>query len=71
MLQSCLGLAIDAPRKRVVLDRARLPANLHEVTIEGLRVAGATIDLVCERRGDDVSVQLSRRDGAIDVSITK
>nr|HEX4315304.1 glycogen debranching N-terminal domain-containing protein [Kofleriaceae bacterium] len=71
LLQACLGLSIDAPRRRVVLDRSRLPANLHEVTIEGLRVAGAAIDLVCERRGDDVSVQLSRRDGSIDVSITK
>jgi glycogen debranching enzyme len=71
LLQACLGISIDALARRVVVDRARLPASLGEVAIRDLRVAGAVIDLVCRRKDDDVSVTLDRRDGVVEVMITK
>lgn len=69
LLQSCLGLQIDAPARRVLLERPHLPAALHKVTIRDLRVAGARVDLVCRAHGDEVSVQLERREGDLELAV--
>jgi glycogen debranching enzyme len=71
LLQACLGLSIDAPERRIVFDRARLPTTLQEVVIRDLRVGDASVDLVCRRLDDDVGITLTRRDGHVGVSIVK
>jgi glycogen debranching enzyme len=71
LLQACLGLSIDAPRRRILLDRPRLPPSLPEIIIRDLQVAGARVDLACRRRGDDVSLQLLNREGHVEVATTK
>jgi glycogen debranching enzyme len=70
-MQSCLGLAIDAPAHRVILERPYLPASIGSVTIRSLRVGDATLDLACYRHGDDVSVSLERRDGDVELAVVK
>ncbi len=71
LLQACLGLEIDAPRRRLVIARPQLPPCLEHVAIRGLRIGAATVDLACHRRTDDVSVQLERRDGTVEVVVLK
>lgn len=71
LLQSCLGLDLDAPRRRVCFRRPLLPEFLDEIEIRDLRLADASLDLRLRRREDDVRVDLLRRDGDVELVIVK
>jgi glycogen debranching enzyme len=71
LFQAALGIVIDAPSRRVLLDRPQLPANISCVTIRDLRVGEACIDLACMRQGDDIGVQLIRRAGDLELAVVK
>jgi glycogen debranching enzyme len=72
LLQSCLGLSIDAVEGRVTVSQARLPDFLEHVTVRGLTVGGgAAIDLSFDRQAHDVGVTVLNRTGHVAVIITK
>lgn len=71
LLQACLGLSIDAPRKRIAVERPRLPSSVAELTIHNLQVGAASVDLLFRGHGDDVGVQLLRREGIVEIVISK
>ncbi|HVV81669.1 MAG TPA: glycogen debranching N-terminal domain-containing protein [Kofleriaceae bacterium] len=71
LLEACLGLELDAPASRIVLDRPVLPAQLDRVAIRGLRVGAGATDLVIERHEDDVAVHLERRRGDLEVLVVR
>jgi glycogen debranching enzyme len=58
LLQACLGLSIDAARREVRLVRPTLPDGVDCLTLDGLEVAGAKVDLKLQRMGDGVAVNL-------------
>jgi glycogen debranching enzyme len=68
LLQAALGLVIDGRRRRVAFYRPLLPPFLEEIRIRNLRVGEGTLDLVLERRDNDVGISVPRRDGDIVVS---
>jgi glycogen debranching enzyme len=65
LVQALLGLDIDGRRRTVTLRQPRLPTSVDWLRLDGLRVADAELDLLCERRADDVSVSVVRRSGNI------
>jgi glycogen debranching enzyme len=71
LLQACLGLEVDALRGQVVFDRPILPPSLDQLTIRGLAVGQARVDLVIERQPHDAGVYLLARDGDVSVIVTK
>jgi glycogen debranching enzyme len=72
LLQSTLGLTIDAPARRIQIAGACLPDSLDKLIVRDLTVRDdARIDLVFERHDEDVDVRVSRRDGQVDVMVTK
>ena len=71
LLQSSLGLHVDAPRRRIVFTRPMLPAYLERVTLDGLTVGKGSVDLVLQRYGDDVTVSVARRQGHVEVLTLK
>jgi glycogen debranching enzyme len=71
LLQSCLGLTIDAPRGQVRFGYPVLPESLREVRIRNLRVGPATLDLHLERHPHDVGVDVLRREGSVEVVVVK
>ncbi|HYO12600.1 MAG TPA: amylo-alpha-1,6-glucosidase [Thermoanaerobaculia bacterium] len=71
LLQSCLGLDIDAPAGRICLQHPVLPEGLNTVSIRNLTVGKASVDLVLRRHGDDVGVHLERREGEVEVVVVK
>lgn len=72
LLQSCLGLRIDAPRARLSFVRPILPHFLKSIEIKHLRVGDATVDLWLNRHGqDDVGINVIRREGRVEVVVTK
>jgi glycogen debranching enzyme len=72
LLQSCLGLDVLAPERKVVFAKPLLPQFLPQVSIRDLKVGGASVDLLLTRHDEgDVGVNVLRRSGALDVVVLK
>jgi glycogen debranching enzyme len=69
LLEAALGLEFDAARSEIRLRNPRLPSFLNEVTLRHLRLGPSTVDLRITRHGDDVSLEVLRGHGKIQVSI--
>jgi glycogen debranching enzyme len=71
LLQSCLGLRIDAPRRRLSFVRPVLPPFLERVELRNLTVGDARVDLILDRHPKDVGLAVARRDGHVEVIVVK
>ena len=71
LLQSCLGLQIDAPRARLSFSQPVLPPFLEHIEIKNLRIGDAAVDLSLERHAKDVGINILRREGRVEVVVTK
>ena len=71
LLQACLGLSIDAPRREVRFLRPWLPAFLPSLRIDRLRVGGASVDLLLTRYPESVGIHVVSRRGELDVVTVK
>jgi glycogen debranching enzyme len=72
LIQSMLGISIDAVRRRVHFAYPSLPQSIDWLNIENLPVGGYHVDLVVQSyKGRDVSVQITRREGGISVIVEK
>jgi glycogen debranching enzyme len=69
LLEAALGLEFDADRCGIRLCNPRLPAFLNEVILRDLRLGSSSVDLRVTRHGDDVSLEVLRTRGKIQVSI--
>jgi len=71
LLQSLLGLTIDAPSRQIRFQRSAMPQSLKRISIANLRIADATVDLALERYPTDVGLELLRREGDVEVIMLK
>jgi len=69
LLEAALGLEFDVERNEIRMRNPRLPAFLNEVVLRDLQLGPSTVDLRVRRHGDDVSMEVLRRRGEIQVSI--
>jgi glycogen debranching enzyme len=69
LLQSSIGLTIDASRNRIVLTRPVLPDYLEQVGVRNIHVRDASVDLMLHRTGDTVAVTVERRSGVLEVLV--
>ena len=65
----CIGLEFDAARDEIRLRNPRLPAFLDWVVLRDLRLGNSTIDLRIRRHDEDISMEVLRRRGQIQVSL--
>jgi glycogen debranching enzyme len=70
LLQSCLGLSLDAGKKQVRLDGPYLSETVPEIWIRDLRVGDASVDLFLERRANLVRLQILDKRGEVEVITT-
>jgi glycogen debranching enzyme len=71
LLQACLGLVIDAPRRQIQFIHPELPPWLKRLSIENLQVGNARVDLRLRRYEQDVSVNLEKREGDVELVVLK
>ena len=71
LLQACLGLDVDAIRRRVTFNRAMLPESIDWLRITTLRVGESTVDLLLERHPHDVGVTVLQRRGPVEIVAMK
>lgn len=69
LLEAALGLEFDPDRGEIRLRNPRLPAFLNEVILRDLQLGEARVDLRVRRQADDVSLEVLRTRGQIQVSI--
>ncbi len=69
LLEAALGLEFDTPRGEIRLRNPRLPAFLNEVVLRDLNLGASSVDLRVRRHGDEVSLEVLRTRGQIQVSI--
>ncbi len=56
ILESCLGISVQAERGRIVFDHPFLPEGIPQLTIRNLRCGKSVANLLLERRADSVLV---------------
>jgi glycogen debranching enzyme len=69
LLEAALGLEFDATRSEIRMRNPRLPAFLNEVILRDLRLGESSVDLRLRRHDNDVSLEVLRTRGRIQVSI--
>jgi glycogen debranching enzyme len=70
LLQSCLGLWINAPARRLVLSRPCLPSHITRLEIHDLQVNDSWIDLLIRSDAESVSVSVQKQQGQLEVILT-
>jgi glycogen debranching enzyme len=70
LIQSCLGLTVQGAHNRVVFTRPALPEGIPHLSIRGLRVGDASVDLLFEREYETVRVQVLEKQGDVEVVAT-
>jgi glycogen debranching enzyme len=69
LLEAALGIEFDVGRGEIRLRNPRLPAFLNEVILRDLQLGESSVDLRLRRHGEDVSLEVLRTRGRIQVSI--
>jgi glycogen debranching enzyme len=71
LIESLLGMTIDAARRQIRFVRPRLPESVGRLWISNLRVADAVVDLELDRYPIDVGIRLTRREGEVEIVVLK
>jgi hypothetical protein len=69
LLQAILGLKIDALASRLSFVRPLLPEFLDEIQIRNLKVGNGSVDILIGRRARNITVEVERREGLVEVFI--
>lgn len=69
LFQACLGARISGLESKISFVRPWLPPFLNEATIRNLNVGAANVDLTMVRHGQDVSVNVLRRQGDVEIVV--
>jgi glycogen debranching enzyme len=69
LIQACLGLEFEPGKNEIILRNPCLPAFLDHIVIRNLRLGESVSDLKVHRHRDDVSVELVRKRGNVQVSV--
>ena len=69
LLEACLGITVHVAKKQVLFDQPSLPEGIPQLSIKGLRVGNATLDLFLERKGRSVDVHVTDKAGDVDVLV--
>ena len=67
LLQACLNVNVFGTESRVVFGKPILPPYLYAIWIRGLRVGDALVDVTIERHGDNIPIDVPRKEGAVEV----
>jgi glycogen debranching enzyme len=69
LLQSVLGVTIDALDRQIVLSHPAVPEGFDEIRVRNLSVGQASVDFTVRRHGGSVSASVERREGKLDLVI--
>jgi glycogen debranching enzyme len=71
LVAAATGLSISHAEETVRLANPSLPAFLDDLSLSGVAVAGASLDLRLSRAGGDITTAVTRREGKASLVIVK
>ena len=71
ILQACMGLSLDQSTSRICFRSPLLPPFLEELRLTNLTLGATSVDLLLSRHPQDVSIQVLRRSGEVDIMTVK
>ena len=71
LLEACLGLEVNGADRTITFTSPMLPEQVQDMRISRLRVGDAHVDLAFGRHGDDVGINVLRREGNCSVVVQK
>ena len=71
LLEASLGIEFDHQHNEIRFRNPRLPSFLNHVLLRDLRLGEASIDLKVHRHGQDVSLEIVRTRGTIQLSVVQ
>jgi glycogen debranching enzyme len=71
LIEAALGLEFHPNRAEIRLRQPRLPLFIDQVTLRNVRFGRASADISVRRHRDDVSLEILRAEGPVQVSIIK
>jgi len=71
LIAACLGMRCDHAAREVRFDRPLLPRFIDEARIRNLRLAGGSIDLLLERRGEEIAIDVLKQSGDIRLNVAR
>jgi glycogen debranching enzyme len=71
ILQACMGLSLDQPTSQICFRAPLLPPFLEELRLTNLTLGETSVDLLLSRHPEDVSIQVLRRSGEVEIMIAK
>ena len=69
LLQSVLGITIDALDRQIVLAHPVMPQGIEAISVQELAVGEASVDFTVRRHAGSVSASVERREGKLDLVI--
>ena len=69
LLQACLGLSFSREKPQVRFTHPILPEFLEWIEIKELQVEGGSVDLILRRHPQDVSINVLRNEGSVEVAV--
>jgi len=69
LLQACLGLSFSAEKPQIRFHYPRLPDSIQRLEITNLHFGNDVVDLTLRRQGKTVSVNVTRKQGDIDIAV--
>jgi glycogen debranching enzyme len=69
LIESCLGLRIDAVNGSIHFNRPCLPEVLHGVTIRNLKLPAGSVDFIAQRHDGEVAIAILQRTGNVRVIV--
>lgn len=69
LIQSCLGLTVNAREKKIFFKNPILPPFLDSMTVRNLRVGNSSIDFSCNRYEKSVAINILKKEGDIGITI--
>jgi glycogen debranching enzyme len=70
-LQSVLNLRVNGEESQVLFSDPALPEYLQAVSIRGLRIRDASLDVVAVRQDGGTAIDVTRKEGNVEVRVTK
>ena len=69
LLGASLGLSLNVPERRVVLNQPQLPESTTSLRIEGLQFGDTSVELSIERRAGNIHVDVVEPSGTVDAVV--
>ena len=71
LLQACLGMRFDPEPPQLRFEHPQLPDYLERLELKNIQLGNGVVDLSCRRRGQDVTIHVTRKIGDVEIAVVK